>query len=650
MPALSGALFSAFGGTGTLAAASAGNLAAIAAKVAAGLIISAVAAGASRLLMGSPKSLNNSSISRLQVSIDPTAPRKIVFGTTAAGCDERFHELTNKFNNYIEESDDKGDYQHRVIALASHKLHAIRDIYLDDVLSYTTGGATGKYTKKSGLRITAINEGTSANAAPFASGSFWTSASKFTGCAYFKISQKLDGDVYPNGLPTRITTVVNGCPVYDPRLDSANGGSGLHRPDNQATWSFLDGTNEIGRNPALQILTYLIGYKIEGQLVWGMGIPPSRIDLGNFISYANLCDEIVPSGAIVVKRYQSDCILSTADSHETNINIIAAAMGSTKLIDAGGVYQLVGGYNDLDGPVFTFTADDLLGKYEWNPSSAPLRGRYNIARGRFPNPSKLFQFEDWGRLEIDPIADGIPRTLPLDFASVSRAETCQRLAKQQLVRNAYTGTLTGIFGPRAFAVQVGSLVRMVLPTLGWAQPGKLFRVIDQSEGADLIFQMTLQEEDTAIYYWDDDEETPLPPDVRPPAYDPTATVAVQDLAANARSILGANGETSSQIDVTWTSPDAAVSGIQIEIREVGGEKWQTVCDRFNHEAGQFTFAAMVGGIQHEVRARYIMFSGIYGEWTTVEVTSLESSGANSVVGYLSDETVTFAADSGGNIL
>lgn len=654
MPALAGALFSAFGGTGSLAAAGAMNAAAIGAKVAAGIIIATAAGLASKLLLGSAKSLNGGSVSRLEISIDPTAPRKIVFGTTAAGADERYHELTNKAGNYIEESsegdDAKGDYQHRVIALASHKLHAVRSVWLNDVLCYNNGTATGKYTEKAGLKITAITEGSSANAAPFASGNFWTTACKFTGCAYLRISQKLDADVYPDGLPTRLTTVVDGCPVYDPRQDSTNGGSGGHRWNDQNTWSFVSASDEIGRNPALCLLTYLIGYRINGKLAWGMGIPAARIDLGNFIAYANMADEIVSAGSITVKRYQADCLLSTADSHETNINILTAAMGSAKMIDAGGVYQLVGGYNDLDGPVFVMTLDDILQGYEWNPSAASIQNRYNVARGRFANPNKLYVLEDWGRLEIAPLADDIPRTLTMEFASVTRPESCQRIAKQALVRNAYTGTFSAVFGPRAFAVQVGSLVRLIIPHRGWDQPGTLFRVISQAESTDLIFQMTLQEEDEAIYAWDEDESVPLPPDVRPPAYDPNKTVPVQQLAANARSILNSYGETTSQIDVSWLTPDAAVSGIQIECREQNGSKWQTLTDRFEEGAGEFTFTAMAGGVTHEVRARYIMFSGIYGPWSTVEITSLESNRNTGVVGYLTDERAVFVANSSGAIL
>lgn len=485
----------------------------------------------------------------------------------------------------------------------------------------------------------------------YASGQFWKPTAKFTGCAYLKLKFKLDTDIYPNGIPTRITTVVRGCPVYDPRLDSTAGGLGAHRAGNQATWTYLNGSDEIGRNPALALLTYILGYRINGKLAWGMGIPANRIDLGNFIAYANLCDEPVTTKAGgTVKRYQCDIILSTGDSHETNINLIVAAMGSAKLVDTGGMYQLVGGYDDLDGPVFTFTLDDLLGQYSWNPSAASTKDRYNIARGRFTNPDKLYQVEDWGTIEIDPLADGIPRPLVVDLPAVTRPESCQRIAKQLLVRNAYAGTFTGIFGPRAFAVQVGSLVRLVVPQMNWGQPGKLFRVISQSEGADLIFSMTLQEENAQIYAWDKDEAKDLPPDVRPPAFDPSQAIPVADLASTTRVIENSNGGRVSQIDVTWTPPDAAVQAIQIEVMEAGGTRWNTATDRFDHRAGTFSFSALAGGISHTIRARYIMWAGNYGPWTDTTTTAAQDSNAPAITGYLSKESVTFAADADGNIL
>lgn len=235
----------------------------------------------------------------------------------------------------------------------------------------------------------------------------------------------------------------------------------------------------------------------------------------------------------------------------------------------------------------------------------------------------------------------------LDFAAVTRFEQAQRIAKQNLVRNRYTATFSSIFGPKAFMVQVGSLVRMVIPELGWN--GKLFRVISQAETVDLTFNMTLQEEDAQIYAWDDDETKPLPAVVKVPAYNPNESIPVEALLSTTRTITNSNGALVSQIDVTWVAPDDGVQAIQIEYRAQNDESWQTATDRFNHEAEAFTFMAMAGGVNHIIRARYLMFSGKWGNWTTTEVISARDTNASTVLGYLTNEYVAFPSDTDGNI-
>ncbi|WP_157102655.1 hypothetical protein [Sphingobium sp. TCM1] len=668
---LAPALFTAFGGTvaagatasSALAAAGA-SAAAIAAKVLAGVIVGLGMSLASRMIMGKPKTFG-SAIS-YNITTDPTATRKIVFGRTAAGTDERFHEkisrnswdyLTDLIQNnplsafrnqtpYVK-SLKKGDYLHRVIALASHKVHNVEYVYLEDELSYTNGTTTGTYRGNSGLVIGAVEEGSATNAEQFGSGAYWTPSASFTGCAYLKLIFRLSTDNYPDGLPTRITTIVDGCPVYDPRLDSTANGVGSHRANNQDSWSFVDGAKQIGRNPALALLTYLIGWRINGRLAWGMGVPVDRIDLGSFIAYANMCEEPVVSSNGTVQRYLCDCLLTTADTHETNINIITSAMGTAKLVDTAGLYQLIGGYDDLDGPTITFTHDDLIGQYTYTPDNLSLKDTFNIARGRFPDPENLYQLNDWGQIEIAPLPDNIPRPVVLDFAGVTRFEQAQRIAKQNLVRNRYTATFSAIFGPKAFMVQVGSLVKMVIPELGWN--GKLFRVISQSETIELAFNMTLQEEHAQVYAWDDDETKPLPPVVRVPAYNPNDSIPVADLQSSTRTILNSNGGQVSQIDVTWEAPDAGVQCIQIEYREQSSDIWQTATDRFSHEAEAFSFTANAGGVNHIIRARYLMFSGMWGSWTTTQVLSAADSNYSAVVGYLTNESVAFPTDAAGNI-
>jgi hypothetical protein len=73
-----------------------------------------------------------------------------------------------------------------------------------------------------------------------------------------------------------------GAKVYDPRLDSTvTGGSGSQRAATQSTWAWDDNAS---RNPALQLLWFLLGWKINSKLALGMGLPPARIDLPSFIT------------------------------------------------------------------------------------------------------------------------------------------------------------------------------------------------------------------------------------------------------------------------------------------------------------------------------------------------------------------------------
>ena len=579
-----------------------------------GMAISAAMAIATTLFV-KPPSLSQSMADRLNSSINPTAPRKIVFGRTAAGNDIRFfeeHDLPST----------KKDGYSQIVALASHRIHALRAWYVEEQLTWS-GGITGKYA--GGVRaFRAVTEGRSANAAPLGTGQYWTSTASFTGCAYAAITFKLDGEIWESGLPSKTTFVVDGCPLYDARRDSTNGGFGPHRIADQATWAFYDGAVELGRNPALALATYLIGYRINGKLVWGMGVPVERIDWDNIRDYANLCEERVAlQDGSTVQRYTADGSFSTADSHETVILALTAAMGSCKLTDVGGRYTIIGGYDDTLGPTVDFTADHIVAApgspapYSWIPVP-PARETYNIARGRFADPNNQFQLSDWGAIETDPLNDGVPRTMTIDFGLVSRAETCQRIAKQFLLREAKTpGMFSATFGPLAFAATVGSLVTLSLPQEGWNR--KLFRVLEQTENHDLLFQMVLREESSEVYAWDR-EEKPLPASIRPPGYDPSATIAPENVGVASQTIKGADGFPISEITVTWTPEESGrVRGVQIESKPSSTSSWTEQAAGHSAAAGTFTFMSNVPAAIINVRLRYRMDSGVYSAWSTHDV-------------------------------
>lgn len=567
-------------------------------------------------------SMSQSMVDRLNTSVVPTAPRKIVFGSTAGGADVRF------FEGELDLPSTKKDGYVQVIALASHRISAFKQFYVENDLVYQNGSwlkHRDGFSSSNPLRI--VTEGKPGNGFAVGTGRYWKSSASFTGCAYYVPTWKLDTDVWESGIPQRLTAIVDGCPLYDPRRDSTRGGAGSHRFGTQDTYTFNEGGTVIGRNPALALLTYLIGWRINGKLVWGMGIPAHRIDLDNFRTYANLCEErVATQGGGTVQRYTADAIYSTSDSHDTVINSLTAAMGSCKLTDRGGTYCIVGGYDDTAGPKIEFTADDLVAPangaspYVWNPAPAS-RERFNIVRGRFANPDELYQLTDWGDpIEQPPLADGVPRTLSLDLGAVSRAETCQRIAKQFLLREYLCpGMFSATFGPKAFAVEIGSVITLSLPAEGWNN--KLFRVMEQSETHDLFFQMTLREEDPAIYAWDR-EEKPLPVSIRPQGYDAKATITPEGLALTSASYAGANGINISEVHVSWTPENSGrVNGIQIQSRPAGADGWTEQAAIFDPRAGSFTFTSNAPGITVEVRARYRMTSAVYSPWVQANVAT-----------------------------
>lgn len=635
-PAIAGVLASVAGSLGVTIAATAISSALI------GMGISLALTAVASMFRKAPN-MSQSLADRLNTSVAPTASRKIVFGTTGGGQDVRF------FEGDVDLPNSKLDGYVQVIALASHRISAFREFYTENDLVWSNGSFLkhrSGFAPDNPFRV--VLEGKPGNGFSVGSGRYWNSSATFTGCAYYVPFWKLDDKVWESGIPQRLTAIVDGCPLYDPRRDSTRGGSGSHRIDNQETWGFRDGSVEYGRNPALALLTYLIGWRINGKLVWGMGVPAHRIDFDNFRTYANVCEErVATQGGGTVQRYTNDGIFSTTDSHETIINGITAAMGSCKLTDRGGTYCLVGGYDDTAGPKIDFTADDLVAPangaspYLWNPAP-PSRERFNIVRGRFANPEELYQLTDWGDpIEQPALADNIPRTLTLDLGTVSRAETCQRIAKQFLLREyKCPGKFSATFGPKAFAVEIGSVITLSLPAEGWNK--KLFRVEEQAESHDMFFQMVLREEDPAIYAWDREEKA-LPASIRPQGYDASTTITPTDLALTSASYSGANGVNVSEVHVTWTPEmSGRVNGIQIQSRPQGATAWTEQAALFDPKAGTFTFTSNAPGITVEVQARFRMSSAVYSPWATANVSTAAVEVVDNTARETSDEAKTVA--------
>ena len=513
--ALSGAimtsgLFGAVGGVATFA--SAGWAAAIAGGIATMGFMSALGIATKAFGLGpSPPKAPPANTDRLRASIDVRAPRKIVFGRTAMATDVHYQEFHAPDEDYLDS----------VIVMASHEIRALEEIWFDTELAWSlSGGVASKFSGY--LWIWQVTEGSSANAMSVGGGANWNAANgcRLTGCAYVVIRYKLSGNSkkaespFSSSVTSRITLRGRGAQLPDPRQDTAYGGTGSHDMGDQTTWDFP--TDDVGRNPALQLLFYLLGWKIGGKLAVGLGLPVARIDIPSFIAAANACDETITTVTGTEPRYRADGVFSENDAPGLVFENLLAAMNGV-LRDAGGKIALDILLNDLASPVIDLTEADVIGAFQWLPTP-PLHETYNVVRGKYTDASdnSLYQMVDYPDIELDSL-DDIDRPASYDLPIVQSASQAQRLAKQFLQRSQYPGTFAADFLASAWRCTVGSIVTLTFPALGFNE--KLFRVVEHTIRPDGICPMILREEHEDIYAWDS-EEAPAVQAADPLTYNP----------------------------------------------------------------------------------------------------------------------------------
>ncbi len=593
-------------------------------------------------------------LSRLNVSLDPSTPRKVVFGTTAMPLDLRYHESSGTDQEYI-------DY---IIAVAAHKVASITEIWFEEKQAWTlAGGVTATYSGY--LTVAVVTEGTAANYISINGGTKWGSSRRLTGCAYLHLRIKRTGNVkkaespLASGLPSRVTVIGDGALLYDPRKDSTvPGGSGSHRANNQATWGAYTNADDTD-NPALHLLWWMLGWEINGKLSVGCGIPYNRIDMASFITAANICDEnITLSIGGTQKRYRASGTASDGDDRSDIINNLLISMNAT-LRDNGGKLTVTAMKNDLADYVLTFNENDMYGEFDWQQTRG-LTEHYNVIRGRYVDPSanSLYQMVDYPEIGF-AASDGVERVLSVDLSYIEDGRRAQRLAKQILQRNQYRGMFSTTFNAKALGCQVGDVVRINLESLGWSN--KLFRVVSQEIRFDGQVPMALIEENAAIYAWDADDLAPVTP-TAPTIYDPLnnplilgineATVVsgyltneaitlAADASGNVISFATATGTFKmfeGTVDVTTTSTFAltASSGITATI---------------NATTGVYSVTAMSASTGSAT------FTGTYNGTTITKSLSVAKSqegaagsGAASISGYLTKEVVQLFAYANGGIV
>ncbi|MEE8599317.1 MAG: hypothetical protein V3S69_07425, partial [Dehalococcoidales bacterium] len=262
---------------------------------------------------------------------DPIAPQKFIYGTDMVSGPIIFADVAGTDNRDL----------HFTVALTGHECDSVLSYRIDNLniplsdLSGSQDGTvdTGTYA---GVAAVGIRLGTDTQTSmteltvPFSS--LFNSAHRGRGWAYMAWEFNLvegSEEVFKTQ-PTNLRALLRGYKIYDPRLDSTNGGSGLHRLADDTTW-------EWSHNPALCLCHFILDDK------FGMKEEDDRIDWPLVITAADICEELVaiPTAATQERYTCNVTFLATQSRKAVRDELLGAMLG--RIVYSQGVWKMWAG-------------------------------------------------------------------------------------------------------------------------------------------------------------------------------------------------------------------------------------------------------------------------------------------------------------------
>lgn len=360
----------------------------------------AITAGLSALAKSmAGKERNESAGGSRDVTIKGTVePRQLIYGEIRTSGVVAFYGLASG-----------GADLYFVIAVAGHQCENISDCWLDSqrIPDADINPASGEVTTAEFMEGATSKLyiwrylGTDAQTADGTLSFYfpeWDAAHRGRGVAYVIYRMSRSEAVYTNGAPGAFFSLVKGRRLYDPRLDSTNGGSGSHRANDATTWSWSD-------NSVLARRDYVSG----GAIVYDVATPDKRLGLGEIdariddaytIAAANIADEtpLIPpaSPTTTQKRYTCNVQISCDNTHRENMEVLESADNGHLSYVKGKYRFYVGAY---DAPTVDLDEDDILGPVEvvTHPNGEDV---YNLVSGTFFDEAR-----NWQQSDFPPVTD-----------------------------------------------------------------------------------------------------------------------------------------------------------------------------------------------------------------------------------------------------
>lgn len=447
----------------------------------------------------------------------------------------------------------------------------------------------------------------------------WTEAHKLSGLAASWYVLGYDQKTYPSGVPEAVWTI-KGVLAYDPRLDDTYpGGAGPHRIGDRATWSWTE-------NPAINALTWCLGYYANGVRVMGIGAPASALDLPAFVEAANVAD---------VNGWKVGGVAYSNDSKWDVLKALCQAGGGRPARLGATITMLV---NAPRVSLATLTANDLAGGYSVQGASS-VRARPNQIIPRYRSEAHGWDMVAAGPVKVAAYvtADGRLRSREVVYPMVQDAEQVAQLAAYDLVNAREFGPVSVVCKPHWMGYKPGDCITVTVADLGLDGQKMLIlaRNVDPMTGE---VGLTLQSETDGKHDFALGrvaEPPPVPGLTGSDPFPPAPTVG--SWVATGGALVGPDGGQTPAIFVTGQSDDPNATHLIIEYREepAVGAPGPWVGNEYGISTGRYEIGVR-SSARYRVQVRYRTIRGLEDAEVSLDL-GLVTAGALSA-GMLGDKT------------
>jgi hypothetical protein len=392
----------------------------------------------------------------------PTAPRRIIYGEARVGGQVVYIESTGTDSKEL----------HMVIALAGHECEEIGDVYLNDTIS-----TNSKFSGKLSVYKQPLG-GANANLGAFLSSRGKTSY-LYENVAYIYLVMTYDEETYTS-IPSITATVKGKNTIYDPRT---------------LTSGYTD-------NAALCMLDFLRTER---------GVGDEFINMTSWANAADIADQQVSAATGTEKRFALNGTLARNGSKLQSF---------TKMAVNSGIYpsRVEGIYNAVPS-IYTAPAanaiideSDILGDVQITTGNNK-QDKTNTVIGTYIDSATNYEKVEYPSIQTPDFETEDREVLQqtIDYQLVSSGTQCRRLSKIVLEQSRRGITVTFNARYRTLIYTVGDRIKLNYAGLDWSE--KVFRVVARKISPQNGVNLTLREDDPAIYSWEEGDAlaTVVPP-------------------------------------------------------------------------------------------------------------------------------------------